>query len=147
MKLGLFFTLFFIFSFKSYGFSLNKLPNDNQIDDSTDYNFFSPNNDSINEFFVIEKIIKIISLKIIAAIIAYLVIGYYLWHIYVSIRCAPKIPKLTKEEKEIKRLKEGGFGKKLTRKLLLQESFSKLNPRNLLISVDLFMILHFISLI
>ncbi len=98
-------------------------------------------------FFVIEKIIKIISLKIIAAIIAYLVIGYYLWHIYVSIRCAPKIPKLTKEEKEIKRLKEGGFGKKLTRKLLLQESFSKLNPRNLLISVDLFMILHFISLI
>lgn len=97
-------------------------------------------------FFVIEKIIKIISLKIIAAIIAYLVIGYYLWHIYVSIRCAPKIPKLTKEEKEIKRLKEGGFGKKLTRKLLLQESFSKLNPRNLLISVDLFMILHFISL-
>ena len=98
-------------------------------------------------FFVIEKIIKIISLKIIAAIIAYLVIGYYLWHIYVSIRCAPKIPKLTKEEKEIKRLKEGGFGKKLTRKLLLQESFSKLNPRNLLISVDLFIILHFISLI
>lgn len=98
-------------------------------------------------FFVIEKIIKIISLKIIAAIIAYLVIGYYLWHIYVSIKCAPKIPKLTKEEKEIKRLKEGGFGKKLTRKLLLQESFSKLNPRNLLISVDLFMILHFISLI
>lgn len=98
-------------------------------------------------FFVIEKIIKIISLKIIAAIIAYLVIGYYVWHIYVSIKCAPKIPKLTKEEKEIKRLKEGGFGKKLTRKLLLQESFSKLNPRNLLISVDLFMILHFISLI
>ena len=97
-------------------------------------------------FFVIEKIIKIISLKIIAAIIAYLVIGYYVWHIYVSIKCAPKIPKLTKEEKEIKRLKEGGFGKKLTRKLLLQESFSKLNPRNLLISVDLFMILHFISL-
>lgn len=98
-------------------------------------------------FFVIEKIIKIISLKIIAAIFAYLVIGYYVWHIYVSIKCAPKIPKLTKEEKEIKRLKEGGFGKKLTRKLLLQESFSKLNPRNLLISVDLFMILHFISLI
>ena len=56
MKLGLFFTLFFILSFKSYGFSLNELPNDNQIDDSTDYNFFSPNNDSINEFFVIEKI-------------------------------------------------------------------------------------------
>jgi gliding motility-associated-like protein len=56
MKLGLFFILLFSCCFKSYGFSLNTKPNDNQIDDSTNYNFFSPNNDSINDYFTIEKI-------------------------------------------------------------------------------------------
>ncbi len=56
MKLSLFFLLFFLFCSNSYGFSLNIIPNDNQIDDSTDYNFFSPNNDSINDYFIIEKI-------------------------------------------------------------------------------------------
>ncbi len=56
MKLGLFFILLFSCSFRSYGFSLNLKPNDNQIDDSTNYNFFSPNNDSINDYFTIEKI-------------------------------------------------------------------------------------------
>ena len=56
MKLGLFFILLFSCSFRSYGFSLNSKPYDNQIDDSTNYNFFSPNNDSINDYFTIEKI-------------------------------------------------------------------------------------------
>ncbi len=56
MKLGLFFILLFSCSFRSYGFSLNSKRNDNQIDDSTNYNFFSPNNDSINDYFTIEKI-------------------------------------------------------------------------------------------
>jgi gliding motility-associated-like protein len=56
MKLGLFFALFFVFCFKSYGYSLHKQPIYNQIDDSTDYNFFSPNNDTINDYFIIQKI-------------------------------------------------------------------------------------------
>jgi len=98
----------------------------------------------IISYFFINNMLGNISVKFIASAIAYLVVSYYFWHIYVSIKCAPKSIKLSKEEKEIKRIKEGGFGKKLMRKLLLQESFSKLNPRNLLIAIDLFMILHFI---
>lgn len=97
-------------------------------------------------FFVIDKILENISWKFLVLAIAYVVIIYYIWHIYITIKCAPKTEKLSKEEKEIKRLKEGGFFRKLTRKLLLQESFSKLNPRNLLVAIDLFMILHFITI-
>jgi len=98
----------------------------------------------IISYFFINNMLGNISVKFIASAIAYLMVSYYFWHIYVAIKCAPKSIKLSKEEKEIKRIKEGGFGKKLMRKLLLQESFSKLNPRNLLIAIDLFMILHFI---
>jgi gliding motility-associated-like protein len=56
MKLGLIFVILFVCSFKSFGLSIPTIPNDNQIDDSTDYNFFSPNNDSLNDYFFIEKI-------------------------------------------------------------------------------------------
>jgi gliding motility-associated-like protein len=35
---------------------LNYNPSKISIDDSTEYNFFSPNNDSINDYFTIEKI-------------------------------------------------------------------------------------------
>lgn len=97
-------------------------------------------------FFIIYGILEKFSWKFIVSVISYAVIIYYIWHIYVTIKCAPKAIKLSKEEKEIKRLKEGGFFRKLTRKLLLQESFSKLNPRNLLVAIDLFMILHFITI-
>ena len=58
MKLRLLFILFFVLFFNSISFSktLNYNPSEISIDDSTDYNFFSPNNDSINDYFTIEKI-------------------------------------------------------------------------------------------
>lgn len=98
----------------------------------------------IISYFFIDYMLVNISVKFIVSTIAYFVVSYYIWHIYITIKCAPKSIKLTKEEKEIQRIKEGGFGKKLMKKLLLQESFNKLNPRNLLIAIDIFMILHFV---
>jgi len=94
-------------------------------------------------FFVIDNLTNNVQNKISNLIIGYTLICYFIWHIYITIKCSPKKPKLTKEEKELKRIKEGGFGRKFMRKLLLQESFSKLNPRNLIVAIDLFMILHF----
>jgi gliding motility-associated-like protein len=58
MKLIVLFATLFILSIhnKTLANNLNNIPLENIIDDSLDYNFFSPNNDSINDYFFIPKI-------------------------------------------------------------------------------------------
>jgi len=80
-------------------------------------------------------------------ILVYLLIIYAVWHIYITIINAPKNPILSKDEKELKKLKIGGFQSTFFRKLFLQEPITKMKNRNIIIIIDIFFLLHFISLI
>ena len=72
---------------------------------------------------------------------------YFVWHIYVAIKCAPKKPKLSNEEKEQLKIQNGGMSKKIFKKLFLQESITEVNYRNILIALDIYFILSFYSFI
>ena len=98
-------------------------------------------------FSIFNKLLIKINIKIFDRILAISLIIYFIWHIYVSIRCAPKTPKLTKEEKEQLRIKNGGASKIFLKKLFLQESITEMNSRNILIALDLYFILSFYSFI
>lgn len=98
-------------------------------------------------FFILDKIPRSSNLKFLNNSIAIIVIIYFIWHMYATIKCFPKAPKLTKEEKEQLKIKNGGVTKVFFRKLFLQESITKTNPRSILIVMDLFFILHFYSFI
>ena len=93
--------------------------------------------------FIINKLLQKIDIKFFYISISILVIIYLIWHIYVLIKCFPKSPKLTKEEKEQLKIQRGGAPKVFFRKLFLQESITKMNTRNVLIAIDIYFILYF----
>ena len=93
--------------------------------------------------FIINKLLQKIDIKFLYISISILVIIYLIWHIYVLIKCFPKSPKLTKEEKEQLKIQRGGAPKVFFRKLFLQESITKMNTRNVLIAIDIYFILYF----
>ncbi|MBM5781968.1 MAG: hypothetical protein FJ368_00925 [Pelagibacterales bacterium] len=99
-------------------------------------------------FFVIDKIIKINDIRVIDVSVSILTIIYFVWHIYVLKKCSPKKPKLTKEEK--KKLKEEArkeIGKKLLRKLFLQEPIRKWDLIFVSMVFDAFCIAQFLGYI
>lgn len=98
-------------------------------------------------FSVFDNLLKKINIKIFDRILAISLIIYFVWHIYVAIKCAPKKPKLTKEEKEQLRIQKGGSSKIFFKKLFLQESITEMNSRNILIALDIYFILSFYSFI
>ena len=98
-------------------------------------------------YFVFNKLLKKTNLSFLIYSISIFFIIYFIWHIYASIKCSPKRPKLSKEEKEKFKIENGGASKAFLRKLFLQESITELNSRNILIAIDLFLILHFYSYI
>jgi hypothetical protein len=97
-------------------------------------------------YFIIDRIIQINNIRFIDITISLLTIAFFIWHIYAIKKCSPKKPKLTKEEKQaIREQARRELGKKLLRKLFLQESITKWDPAFITIIVDVFSISVFLS--
>jgi hypothetical protein len=96
-------------------------------------------------YFIFDKVVRKFNQSFFVYPLSVFFIIYFVWHIYATIKCAPKRPKLTKEEKEKLKIQNGGTSKVFFRKLFLQESITELNSRNILVAIDLFLILHFYS--
>jgi len=98
-------------------------------------------------YFIFNKLVIAIDSKFIDYSLITLLTIYLVWHIYVSIKCFPKTPKLSKEEKEQLKIQNGGASKAFLRKLFLQEPITKSNSRNIVIAIDIVILLHFYSII
>ncbi|MBM3589991.1 MAG: hypothetical protein FJX30_01250 [Alphaproteobacteria bacterium] len=98
-------------------------------------------------FYVFDDINKKIKNSFVLTPLLIFLAIYFVWHIYVTIKCAPKTPKLSRDDQKIENLKKPSLAKSLLRKLFLQEPINKMNPRNLIIILDLYFFLHFMSLI
>jgi len=99
-------------------------------------------------FFIFDGVIKMLNIYAVTVVLSVIAIIYFTWHIYVLKKCSPKNPKLTKEEKQkIKEEKRKDLGKKIMRKLFLQESITKWDPIFVTIVIDAFCIAQFLSYI
>jgi len=99
-------------------------------------------------FFIANRIVKVSDSRIIDILVSLLMVIYFAWHFYAMRKCAPKKPKLSKEEK--KRLREErrkDFGKRLARKFFLQESITKWDPIFIVLVIDAFSIATFLQYI
>jgi hypothetical protein len=97
-------------------------------------------------YFIVDRIVKINSFSFVDILISLLMVVYFSWHIYVLKKCAPKKPKLSKEEK--KQLKEEARkerGKKFMRKLFLHESLTNWDPIFVTMMIDIFCIAQFLD--
>ena len=97
-------------------------------------------------FFFANRIVKVSDSRIIDILVSLLTVIYFVWHFYAMRKCAPKKPKLSKEEK--KKLREEArknFGKKLARKFFLQESITKWDPIFIVLVIDVFSIATFLQ--
>ena len=98
-------------------------------------------------YFIFNNLIIAINSKFFDYSLSILLIIYFLWHFYVAIKCYPKTPKLSKEEKEKLKIQMGGTSKIFLRKLFLKEPITKMNSRNMLCAIDIVFILHFYSFV
>jgi predicted membrane protein len=99
-------------------------------------------------FFIFDGAIKMLNIYAVTVVLSVIAIIYFTWHIYVLKKCSPKKPKLTKEEKQkIKEEKRKELGKKMMRKLFLQESITKWDPIFVTMVIDAFCIAQFLSYI
>ena len=98
--------------------------------------------------FFLNKLIRSLHVYIFGAGISAVLVCYFVWHIYALKKCSPKKVKLTKEEKQkIRAEKRKELPKKLMRKLLLQESFTKWDPVFVTMVIDAYCIAQFVDYI
>lgn len=98
--------------------------------------------------FIINKILRSLHIYFINVPVSVVLICYFAWHFYALKKCAPKKPKLTKEEKQkLSEERRKELPKKLMRKFLLQESFTKWDPVFVSFVVDAFCIAQFMGYI
>lgn len=99
-------------------------------------------------YLVVDTLVLKINYRFIDLILSWIGVVYFIWHIYVLVKCSPKKPKLTKEEKKkIREEKWRNAPRSFMRKLFLQESISKWNPVAMSIAADLLMFTNFLGYI
>ena len=99
-------------------------------------------------YFIANQIIKISDSASVDMAVSIVMSVYFIWHIYAVVKCSPKKPKLTKEEKKLAQIEaRKDFGKKFMRKLLLKEPLTKWNSNSITIAIDLLCISQFATYI
>ncbi|MBP7709582.1 MAG: hypothetical protein KA100_00745 [Rickettsiales bacterium] len=99
-------------------------------------------------FFIIDRAVMSVDNRVFDVVLSSLAVIYFVWHIYVLRKCSPKKPKLSKEEKQfLKREARKNLGKKILRKLLLQEPVGEWNPVMVTMVIDVLCITQFMSYI
>lgn len=97
-------------------------------------------------YFIANKLIRMIDLRFVDVLISIAASGYFIWHIYVLRKCSPKKPKLSKEEKrKLREESRKDLGKRMMRKLLLQESIKKWDPIVVTMVIDAFCMANFLG--
>lgn len=98
----------------------------------------------IISFFIFDHFVKVVDYRSFDIVISLLTVIYFSWHVYALVKCNPKKPKLSEEEKRQLKLKSKmERGKRILRKLFLQESLTQTNPAVVCAAVDFFFIAHF----
>lgn len=97
-------------------------------------------------YFIANKLVRMIDLRFTDVLISIVAASYFIWHIYVLRKCSPKKPKLSKEEKrKLREESRKDLGKRMMRKLLLQESIKKWDPIVVTMVIDAFCMAHFLG--
>lgn len=97
-------------------------------------------------YFVIDSAILKINVAFIDLMLSWIGMVYFLWHIFAMVKCSPKKPKLTPEEKKkLREEKLRNAPRAFMRKLLLQESITKWNPVAMTIAADILFFANFLG--
>lgn len=97
-------------------------------------------------YFIVERLVLKVDSRVVDVALSAITMLYFIWHIYVLRKCSPKKPKLSKEEKQyLRREARKNLGKKILRKLFLQEPITAWNPVTVTIVIDVICITHFLG--